>query len=637
MSHRRIDEKRTAALVRLGGDFKPVPKKAEDRVLAVIREKTAAQARPSFFRIFRYSPALAAAAVLLVALPLAVVLAGALFFRSPAAFPLVAVSAKGGVVEGRAAPLRFGDAVHERDVLRTGPGEQLALERQGRISIQLFSRSTLEIEGFSATRPDLAMRLDRGSLYVDKRIRGEEGGRVAVSIDDFVFALKGTRVYFSVDGDRVIRLICYDGLIEANAARAGTKRVLFTLPAGGKAEVRPDGTWSIARALSAAEKDLDSTLRRGLPRDEFIKELPVGDAGLSAANEKENGVAEKVPPYTITEVGSIAGKNPGEEGVRFYGVAEAAGRVFLVNQQDVFTLEAGGVVKHPGLVNRAMFMTRPFAAGGRIGFAVPGAVVLLDAASPAKAVTVPLPSDGSIDHNFLPVFSDGRLILPVQNHGYFVLNPEAGPESLRLLFKEPFPVEPLAAAGVLYVGSYYETYVAGIDSKGTVLFKTPLKGNTAVNPAFSRGSVLVADVESSRPFIVRLDAAGRETGRWRLAAALKADFLAVGDLVFGVYADGRLFKLDTKSGRASAVGRLFARQLTSRQWRNVGLCPADGRLYAPTDRGSILAVDIERGEKTEEIAVKGGESFYTGPFTHDGALYAVGNSGTVYRIVKNEP
>ncbi|MBN2352215.1 MAG: PQQ-binding-like beta-propeller repeat protein [Spirochaetales bacterium] len=614
-----------------------MPKKAEKRVLAVIREKTAAKPRPSFFRVFRYSPALAAVAIVIVAVPLGLVLAGILFFPSPGAVPLVAVSDKGGSVEGRAAPLRFGDVVREHDVLRTGPGEQPALERKDRIDIQLFSRSTLEIEGFAESGPDLSLRLDRGSLYIDKRAPGREGGRVAVSIDAFVFTLKGTRVYFSVDGERVVRLICYDGRIEAGTVEVGAERVLFSLPAGAKAEVRPDGTWTVDRTLSPAEKDLDSALRRGLPRTDFVKELSLGEGVSSTGEERRSGAAKVISPYTITDVGGIAGVNPGEEGVRFYGVAEAAGRVFFVNHKDVFTLEAGGIVKRRGLVSRALFMTRPFAAGRRIGFAVPGAVVLVDAATLADSVTVTLPSDGSIDHNFMPAVWGDRLVLPVQNHGYYALEPDAGPENLRLLVKEPFPVAPLATDGILYLGSYYETYVSGVNTQGTILFKTRLKGNTAVNPALSRGSVLVAVVESSHPYLLRLDAAGRETGRWRLAAALKADFLAIGDLLFGVYSDGRLFELDTTSGRVSVVGRLFERQLTSRQWRNVGLCPAGGMVYAPTDRGSILAVDLARGKKAEEIAVKSGEAFYTAPFVHGGALYAVGNSGTVYRIVKNEP
>jgi hypothetical protein len=636
MKGKRIDENRMRELVRLGSDFAPVPENTEAKVLAAIREKTASRPRLSIVRLFRYSPALAAAAVLVVILPLAAVLAGTLLFPGAARYPLIAVSDKGGAVTGRETPLRFGDVFAEKDVIRTGAGEQVALERKGLIALQLFSNSTLEIAGFAETRRGLALRLGRGALYVNKTAPPDDRSPVTVAIDAYTFALKGTRVYFSVNDRRVIHIICYDGLIETMTGQGKTGKLIFSLNAGEKAEIKPDGGWTIVRTFTREERTLDEDLRGGLPRLKFIKEISFDGAAPAVLPEREKDEGETVPPYTVTAVGNIAAKQEGEEGARFYGAAEAGGRVFLVNQESVFTLDAAGVTERPGLVKAAAFMVRPFAAGRYVAFAKPGSIALVDPDALKPAAEVTLPKNGSIDHNFLPcAAAAGQLCVPVQNNGYYVMDPEARPASLRLLVEEPFPLGPAADGAVLYIGSYYTHFVAGINPDGSTVFKTQLKGSTAVNLVVRDQSLYVHTAEPAGYFIIRLNEAGRETGRWKLDAALKADFREAGGKLIGLYGDGRLFVLDPANGRIGVIDRVFRKTLTSRQWRNAGLCVRGNLVYAPTDRGSLLAVDVLRGKTEEEIFVKPKEEFFTAPFFYRDTLYAVADSGTVYRIVKN--
>jgi hypothetical protein len=252
--------------------------------------------------------------------------------------------------------------------------------------------------------------------------------------------------------------------------------------------------------------------------------------------------------------------------------------------------------------------------------------------------TVTLPKDGSIDHNFLPCAIDGNICLPVQNNGYYVLDPEAAGAGLRLLVKEPFPVGPrpaVAGGAALYIGSYYNKYVGAVTASGGMVYQFKLNGSSAVNFVVADRSLFLYAVEPAGSFLVRLSEAGKETGRWPLPAALKADFRAAGSRLAGVSADGRLFVLDTVTGKNAVIDRIVKRELSSRQWRNLELCVDGNLLYAPTDRGSLLVVNLIRGQKEDEIFVKPGEEFYTAPFFFKGTLYAVANSGVVYRIVKN--
>jgi hypothetical protein len=638
MKETRLSDNRIKELIRMGSDFTPIPRKTEERVLALIREKTTAAPRPSLFGIFRYSPVLGAAVAALVILPLAAVLAGALFFPGAEQVPLVAVSDKGGVVTGRETPLHAGVVLAEKDVIRTGPREQVALERKGLIDVQLFSNSVLELARFSDTRRELALRLTRGSMYIHKKNPEDRANPVTVGIDSFTFTLKGTRVYFAVDAARLVRVICYEGIIEATAASSKQGEVVLSLAAGESAVLKEDGTWTRSTTVSLPEQALDADLRHGLPRLDFIKELPVAGAPLDRLPQTDTDAGETIAPYTVTALGSIASQDPAEEGIRFYGAAEAGGRLFLVNRQSVFTLEAKGVVARPGLVGQATFMVRPFPAGKFAAFVKPGAIVLVDPVDLKMTHTVTLPKDGSIDHNFLPCAIDGNICLPVQNNGYYVLDPEAAGAGLRLLVKEPFPVGPrpaVAGGAALYIGSYYNKYVGAVTASGGMVYQFKLNGSSAVNFVVADRSLFLYAVEPAGSFLVRLSEAGKETGRWPLPAALKADFRAAGSRLAGVSADGRLFVLDTVTGKNAVIDRIVKRELSSRQWRNLELCVDGNLLYAPTDRGSLLVVNLIRGQKEDEIFVKPGEEFYTAPFFFKGTLYAVANSGVVYRIVKN--
>ncbi len=300
----------------------------------------------------------------------------------------------------------------------------------------------------------------------------------------------------------------------------------------------------------------------------------------------------------------------------------------------MFTLEKSGVRLRPGLIPDASFLVRPVPAGKHVAFSTPSTVVLVDAAELKAAAVLPLPPEGTIDHNFTPRFESGVLYVPVQNRGYYRVA-TANPASMELLAKEPFPISPLPKSTQVFIGSYYGNYFGAVDMAGKVLFTTVLKGSAFTNIVAAGDSYYLYQDEASHYALLRMDAAGRETGRFPLSRSVTADFIAVGNALCGVYTDGTLFVLDLTTGKVSDICRIFHRKLSSRQWRNAGLAAAGRLVYAPTDDGKILLISPERKAVEDEIVIPGNEAFYIAPFFHENAVYAVANSGLVFRMVKN--
>jgi hypothetical protein len=633
---KRFDENRIRELVRLGSRAVSVPARTEARVLAAIRERTHTRkhTRRSLFTLVRYQPAFGLAALAIVLVPLVVVAGSALFGNGEASALLVA-SAKGGSLAGRPDALRSGERIAENSVIRTGPGEQTALESSGRLSLQLFSNSEIRIGAFNTHRAEVS--LHRGSLYLQKHDKADAAGRVSLSVDAYVITLKGTRIFAAIDERRRITLLCFDGLLEAAQAANGVE--LFILAAGGRAVIEPDGTWRVAPdGISEDEKALDAELKDGLPRDELIKELAVA---VSARNGNNQGPAPEAgdpglpPPYDITVVGSIAARGAAAGEVAFYAVAGGGGRMFLINREQVFTLDHSGLQARPGLVPESSFRVRPVSGGKYIAFSTAVAVTLVDAVTLRTASAFPLPAEGTIDHNFTPYFDGNLIYIPVQNLGYYRTAAD-NPASFTLLAREPFPVTPCVRGGTVYIGSYYSNFWSGVTAEGKTLFRTALKGNGFANAVPAGNGFYLYQAEGERQAIIRLDETGRETGRYPLAHAMSADFIAAGETLCGIDTEGTLFMVDTRSGRTTAVKKLFRKALSTRQWRNAGLALAGRLVYAPTDDHTLIVADTETKIVMEEIDMPGSEAFYTAPFFFGNTLYAVSNAGTVFRIVKNE-
>ena len=162
---RRMDENRIRELVRLGARSTPVPERTEARILEEIRSRTQAQPRRSLFALIRYQPALTFAVLLVVVVPLLAVLGATLFTPGGGGASLTVASDKGGSLTGSTESLRFGEVINEKAVITTGPAEQTALESPGRIALQLFSNSEIQIAVFNPRNVTVALR--RGSLYVN--------------------------------------------------------------------------------------------------------------------------------------------------------------------------------------------------------------------------------------------------------------------------------------------------------------------------------------------------------------------------------------------------------------------------------------------------------------------------------------
>jgi hypothetical protein len=635
MKRKKIDE-----LVRTGSSLAPVPLRTREKVLGLMRDKAGTKPRPSFQAILRYTPAYALALVLVLVVPIVSVLAFRLFFPSGRDNLLVVVSNKGGSVLTSPGKLTAGRVIGKSEVVVTGPSEQVSLRSKKYYDMDMFSGSALEVDAYHSGTRAVDISLREGSLYVNEYAAVRDGRLVTVLIDRYICVLTGTRVYFAVSSERIIRIICFDGGVEVSSESGGAKVILFVLAKGEKAEIAPNGSYRIfgASHLTPEELDFDRLLVSTVSPTTFYRELPwsewsdgAGEDGNAAASTEAS-----LPPYSVTAMCNISPKIDEGGNARFFASAFTGGRLFLLNRESVFVLVGARPVPVKGIPRGAAFRVRPVTMKNMLCIPAATALLFADPVSLAVIASVTLPPDGSIDHDFVPFFDSGILYVPVQNYGYYETNAGTGTLSLDLVVREPFPVSPRKRDGILYTGSYYDNYVAAYDGHGAAVFKARVPDGAVTNFGLDSSGVYVQTVGNGVASIVRFSRSGEENGRWALPGVLKADFILFDGKIAGITEGGIFFVLDTASGRVTVSKKVFGTTLTSREWRTIAPLLANGKLYVQSDSGTIFVVDPGRAAVEDEIRASSTEPLYSAPVFADGALYCIGNMGTVYRIVKNE-
>jgi hypothetical protein len=631
-------------LVKAGSRLVPVPAGTREKVLGLILERARSRPRPSFAAILRYTPAYALVLAFVIALPVASVLGWQLFSSLVPDTRLLVVSDRGGSVSGIPGKLYAGRVVRESEVMVTGSAEQVSLRSKQFYDLHMFSGSELEVSKYVPDTRAIDLLLREGSLYVNEYGIVSGGRLVTVRIDRYECVLTGTRVYFAVSAKRIIRIICFDGRVEVSSESDGEKKILFTLAKGEKAEIALNGRFRILHGSSftSEELDFDALLASRFSPAAFYMELPWrewNDESNRSGKESREAAApteEPLPPYSVQAVCNIAPKTSEGENARFYASAWLEGRLFLMNRESVFALAGGKPVRVSGIPGGATFRVRPVETGNRLCIPTVTALLFADPVSLSVAESVPLPPDGSIDHDFVPFFDSGILYVPVQNYGYYTMDAQTGTPSLGLLIREPFPVSPQKREGRLYVGSYYDNYVAAYDGQGAEVFKVRVPGGNFTNFELDESGVYVQALGPGTASIARISPAGEENGMWPIPGELKADFIVFDGKIAGITEGGLFFVLDTASGLVTMSKKVFGAKLTTREWRTIGLLLADGKLYVQSDSGSIYVVDPARAAVEDEIPVNPNDALYAPPVSANGVLYCIGNGGTVYEIVKNE-
>ncbi|MBN1523419.1 MAG: PQQ-binding-like beta-propeller repeat protein [Spirochaetales bacterium] len=613
-------------LVKTGSGLVPVPKKTNDRVLAAIAQKTREYKKPRLITLIKYSPGLSYAAAALIAVPIAAILTIMFLFSGSKTNNLTIASNKGGIIENRNVSAEYQKSVSNNDIIVTGSKEQVTLENGEYLAVHVFTNSRLQVNRSKDLNADFT--LQSGSVYINKNYPVQADGMVAVRVGDISFTLSGTRAYFSVDEKHVVTVICYEGMIAASRQKERPgEEPLPVIKAGNKAVIA-NGIWRFVETKdwSNEEKRLDKELEETVSPTELFQEI----SAASAAPQQE---PEQLPPYSVTRIAKFSGMDNSKTNY-FTAIVSGTSAYIFSPTHYVILSKNGSVSPQKPYPAGIIIKNKPALAGTYLCLPSTASVEILDAVSGRQILSVPLPKDGSIDHSYNPVAWGALFLVPIQNKGYFLVDPAAATPMLELFKNEPFPVSPVPFGEQVYLGSYYSKNIGLYTKDKAEVFIKKLSGNPFSNSVKSGNSLFVAATTDSETIVSRLNSSGTITGTWKLGNIMTSDFFMADSAIIGVTADGRILLLDIASGRISLPARVYPSALSSRVRRNLFPALLGSRVYAGTDKGNIIVIDLFQGKTIEEIEVAS-NGIFSPLFVLGNNVHAVSNDGSIYRVVKN--
>jgi hypothetical protein len=649
---RQYNERQLKELIKNGSVQERPSEDFRNRMLTMIKEKTKIQThKPPRFTLFLNPRALAiGAAALILIIPLIILFSLYVTSSIQSIIPFLVVSNKGGTLVGKDTYITQGYTLNEKDIIRTGIGEQVVLQRKNIVLFYLFSLSELEISHLTGKPVRMDLTLIEGSLFVNKISPHHNKESITVAVgNDYVFVLKGTCVYFSIDKDKNKTIILYEGLISIQPPPDHAPDLPLSLYAPEKLCIFSDGSWqkSAFTSWSEEEKALGEKLRSPFPYTDWIEEIPLQKSGKDDAISPETILYEKrpekttTPPpekprYLISRIGHIGQADISQNTVNFFSSVSDKNRIFWINQHELYCMENNRIIKAEEINPASSFRAQPLIINNTLYLSSANALLLVDTATLRLTRKIAFPVDGSVDHNFSPHHTGGLVIIPVQNHGYFILDTLHPHSPLKLIYKEPFPLAPLPAGDNIFIGSYYNSYVGLIDMKGVEIFKTKLGGNTFVNHVYHKNILYTYAEEADENKIIAFDNSGKRIKELHLPWKLVSDFIVKDHTIWAVTPSGMLFSLDTETGNRKELIQIYTTTLSSRQMRYLQLSETATHIFAPCENGTIVVMDSHRLIVDEQIPVDRDEIFFSPPLVLDHAIYAAANSGTVYKIVKNE-
>jgi outer membrane protein assembly factor BamB len=634
-------------IIRSASRPRKVDAHADKRIFSLIEQKTAKIApKPRFFTFLKLNPRLAFALCALLVVPLAVT--GVILLRSESVYhpPFVVISQQQGMLENERTPLESGYEVREHDRLSTRAAEQVTFQRSDAMAMHLFGGSRLEVLCYTPASPHMEVDLSAGALYINKETPFRKSARFQIDVRKHAFILTGTRLYVQVDEDLTITGICYQGVVEVVKLVGNGWQQVCMLHENEKIIIKENGDWQIfdSDELSDREKAFDREISAHIPfKWHFSEPLPrrvpqdarAAEETEAPAQEKESEIAFKKTDYTIIKVGSLASGKLGSGKVNFFAYALKQSTACIVNGREAYLFTPDKITRIPLPAGQQFIKIQPVITGNYLCVFSTQVLYLIARSTLQTVHTFPIGEIGFVADNYAARLQGGTLYIPFQNSGYYRLASDEENPTLVKVFEEPFPIAPLVKDNSIIVGSYYHKYLAEIDFAGQVQWKYMLQGASYCNVQ-KVGSGLYMYVEQAHgPALIKLNQDGVKIQEWSLPGRLTSDFVMYNNLMFGITKQGELFAFNTATSTHKIIARVFTGQLSTGELRTLGILIHNGRLYAGTDKGSVIIYNIQRAEIEEIVRVAAGEAFYSKPFIIGHALYCISNSGVLYKIVKS--
>jgi outer membrane protein assembly factor BamB len=570
--------------------------------------------------------------------------------------PLVFSSGKAYRIDEPETPLAPGDTLGENDSVRVTTDDVCDLKLDNSPVFRFFPGSRFTIIGKPQSSHRLTIRLDEGNLYINRDSAVTRQKQVTITSGNYRFVLEGTRVLFNILDER-LKVSCFEGRVRI-ISEEDMRRELFLLLAGEKIEIGLDGEKRHYRIdpLTRDEQRIDEAFI-GFPafdRDLVASVYPEQEESFhheeesrTIAGEGEHRIKEKEEPgassepdkptYMITEKWDIGDESYGSDNrIHFFAAIGDSRKTYVVSEKTLFAVTDGHIEPVLKLKDREYFKIRPVIAGKYLCAISTKRICLIERDRLAVESSIPLEKDGIVDENYYPAAKGAVLYIPVSNYGYYTLDTASPKPSLEIFYTEIFPVSPVIGDEGLFVGSFYNNYIALLDAKGNTRWKYTPEGSSYSNITLVDNTLYAYVMKNKGSFIVAIGKNGKKESEWPLDGRMVADLLSYNRSLFGFYTDGRLFRLDVAATRPETVTLVFTNTLSSRTWRNV--CPLvhDGCLYIGTDNGDLVVYDIGDRATEDKIKVANGTAFYTPPFLCEEGICLVSNRGKIYSIVKTD-
>jgi hypothetical protein len=632
----QFNDNQLKQLITTASNFKRPSKNTRMRILTMIKQNTqSAPQKKTFLSIFKYRPVFSFSAAALVLISLIALVTLLLIIPVKSEQPLVVASQNAGILVSTEQSLTLGQELKQDDTIRNGAGKQTIVERKDMLVAYLFSESELKIAQLNKYDRALQLKLRRGSLYINKLSAPDKAKSFKVDVGaDYTFILTGTRVYFSIDENRKITVILYDGSITIDAYIKVKPDFPFVLNAPITLTIFPDARWEKQNsdAWTEQEKHLDTILSQPHPYTGKIKEISL-IKDKSIAQKAEETTSRR---YQISRIGNIAPARTKQGAVNYYASVSEGGRGYFINQNELFILDKNFSSLRKIIQLSGILKAKPIVVQNVLCLSSANSLILIDTGTFQISREISLPADGSIDHNYFPQKQGSAVYVPVQNWGYYKFNPLEKGSNLILVYKEVFPLAPAPLGNTVFVGSYYNNYVGLLDRQGTVLFKSPLNSNCFVNYVIDNEMLYVYSEENAKNKIICFNTSGKRINEWELPWKLVSDFKLINKKLCCISTTGRLFMLNTTTGAVKQMIRLYHTALTTRQMRYFEFLQDGRRILAGTEDGQLVIIDALQEKVVECLTINKNEKFFAAPLVLKNNIYCIANSGNVYSITKNE-
>jgi outer membrane protein assembly factor BamB len=653
----KFDQTMMKNLIRKATVCPAISNRGRERILSGISEFTQKKAvRRNPFTTVVYNPLLSFVFALPILVPLSVLVVFFLLRPVDHTFTsIVFVSGSAILENNKDRPLEAGNILGENETIHIPPDTVCDLSLGDKADFRLFPGSDFTAGSFSPLSPYRLVSLGKGSVYISKHGNLKQKKTLGIRINEYRFMLEGTRALLQNMGQK-IRAFCFEGKVTVISDEGGKERKLFSLFSGERIEIMTEGkkrTYSINDFLEEPEILFDRALSNFPPFSPAVLEehavllQTVHDREERLVEEEmelirpdepvpvEKGIDEK-EPFLITKIGSVRDGSIGDGRINFITTAQDSGKGYILTRNNLFILDEGGVREAVRFTPSQIFRVKPVIAGNTIYCASTRNIYIIDMKSLTVKAEIPLPATGSAEDNYYPVLFNKTLYVPILNNGYYTVKTDVQKPGLKKLYDELFPVSPIVTFNEIIIGASYENYMAAIDERGTLLWKYPLGGKSYSNFIRRENNIFAYIFRNGKPMVISIDNRGKKHKEWLLEGPITADLTVYGGLIFGFYENGTLFRIDTSSGALENIDVLYEANLPSKVWRTIQPCIDGNILYSGTFRGELFIYNIESGKIESRVKVKEEEGIYTTPLLLNGDICLVTNSGTAYRVVKND-